>query len=318
MRIGIFVSEAWGPASTISEVRERALRAESLGYPTAWVPYLPWAADAMASMQAAGEATERIELGSAVIPTFFFHPLALARQAASVQSAIGRPVHLGIGCSNPAVVAMHGLAFERPARHVREYLEVLAAAFEAGAKPNGPREQAGFVRYEGETLSLGSIYGAPGSEPIGSLLVGAIGPRMLDVTGAYSDGVIATWSDEGAIERVVAPAVRAAASRAGRSAPRIAGVVTTAIVPASRAAAARDAAQVEFGFYAENPPYKRVVDASNAARIGDLCVIGDEEQVARRLRAFREAGMTDFLAAPYTVEGADWTSTAERLATIDF
>jgi len=318
MRIGLFVSEAWGPGSTIEEVRERALRAEALGYPSAWVPYLPWAADAMASMQAAGEATERIEIGSAVIPTFFFHPLAMARQAATVQAAIGRPLHLGIGCSNPAVVAMHGLAFERPARHVREYLEVLTAAFEVGAKPAGPREQAGFVQYAGETLALGSIYGTPGVGPIGSLLVGAIGPRMLEVTGAFSDGVIATWSDEGAIERVVAPVVRDAAARAGRPAPRIAGVVATAIVPASRAAAARDAAQAEFGFYAENLPYKRVVDASNASRIADICVIGDEEQVARRLRAFRDAGMTDFLAAPYAVEGADWATTAERLASIDF
>jgi 5,10-methylenetetrahydromethanopterin reductase len=317
MRIGLFVSETWGPGSTQEEIRERALRAEALGYPSAWVPYLPWAGDAMASMQTAGEATERIEVGSAVIPTFFFHPLAMARQAASVQSAIGRPLHLGIGCSNPAVVAMHGLAFERPARHVREYLEVLAAAFEAGANPAGAREQAGFVQYAGETLSLGSIYGTPGAKSMGSLLVGAIGPRMLAVTGAFSDGVIATWSDEGAIERLIAPAVREAATEAGRPAPRIAGVVATAIVPRARAASAREAAQAEFGFYAENLPYKRVVEASNAKRIGDICVIGDEDEVARRLRAFREAGMTDFLAAPYAVEGADWTSTAERLAQIE-
>ena len=119
MRVGIFVSETWGPGSTIDEIRERAVRAEALGYPSAWVPYLPWATDALMAMQAAGTATERIEVGSAVIPTFFFHPLAMARQAATVQSAIGRPVHLGIGCSNPAIVAMHGLPFERPARHVQ-------------------------------------------------------------------------------------------------------------------------------------------------------------------------------------------------------
>ena len=87
MKVGIFVSEAWGAGSTIEEVRERSIRAEALGFASAWVPYLPWAADAMASMQAAGEVTERIEMGAAVIPTPFFHPLALARQAATVQAA---------------------------------------------------------------------------------------------------------------------------------------------------------------------------------------------------------------------------------------
>ena len=313
MRVGIFVSETWGPGSTIDEIRERAVRAEALGYPSAWVPYLPWATDALMAMQAAGTATERIEIGSAVIPTFFFHPLAMARQAATVQSAIGRPVHLGIGCSNPAIVAMHGLPFERPARHVQEYLEVLNQAFEVGAKPAGPREQAGLVQHAGEIFEMGSIYGAPGAEPMGSVLVGAIGPRMLAVTGAFSDGVIGTWCDEGAIARHVAPPVTAAASEAGRPAPVIASVIATAIVPKSRVEAAQEAAQAEFGFYEQNMPYKRVIDSGDAARIADVAVIGDEEEVARRLAAYRDAGLTDFLAAPYAVEGATWESTAEKL-----
>lgn len=317
MRVGIFVSETWGPGSTIDEIRDRAARAEALGFAGAWVPYLPWAPDAMASMQAAGQATSRIEVGSAVIPTFFFHPLALARQAATVQSAIGRPIHLGVGCSNPAIVAMHGLPFERPARHVREYLEILNAAFEVGAKPAGPREQSGFVQHAGEIFELGSIYGTPGATGMGSVLVGAIGPKMLEVTGTFADGVIGTWCDEGAIERHVAPPVRAAAAKAGREAPVIASVIATAIVPKSRVAEARDAAQAEFGFYEQNMPYKRVIDAGDAARIGDVAVIGDEEEVSRRLRAYRDAGLTDFLAAPYSVAGASWASTAEKLAALE-
>lgn len=317
MRVGIFVSETWGPGSTLDEIRARAVQAERLGYPSAWVPYLPWSLDAFASMQAAGAATSRIEIGSAVIPTFFFHPLAMARQAVTAQAAIGRPLHLGIGCSNPAIVAMHGLAFERPARHVQEYLEILNAAFEVGAKPAGPREQAGFVQHAGEIFELGSIYGTPGAAPMGSVLVGAIGPKMLEVTGTFADGVIGTWCDEGAIERDVAPPVRAAAKAAGRRAPVVASVIATAIVPRARTEEAREAAQAEFGFYEQNMPYKRVIDSGDAERIADVAVIGDEEEVARRLRAYRDAGLTDFLAAPYTVAGASWASTAEKLASLD-
>lgn len=316
MQVGIFVSEAWGPASDLGEVRDRARRAEALGYPTGWVPYLPWSVDTLAAMQAAGEATERIELASAVIPTYFAHPLALARQALTVQSAIGRPIHLGIGCSNPAVLAMHGLPFERPARHVQETLEVLGKAFTVAPEPTGEREAAGLVQHEGELFRVGSVFGTPGAAPIGSLLVGAMGPRMLDVTGAYADGVIGTWCDEGAIARTIAPPVRAAAARVGRPAPKIATVIAVSIVPSARASAARDAAQSAFGFYEQNLPYRRVVEASDAERIGDIAVIGDEETVARRLRAYQEAGLTDFLAAPFETEGATWLDTAERLRTL--
>ena len=71
MRIGIFVSETWGAASGIDEVRERAQRAEALGYASGWVPYLPWSLDAFSAIQAAGEATRSIPLGTAVVPTWF-------------------------------------------------------------------------------------------------------------------------------------------------------------------------------------------------------------------------------------------------------
>ena len=106
---------------------------------------------------------------------------------------------------------------------------------------------------------------------------------------------------------------RAPRSEAGRPAPAIASVIATAIVPKSRVEAAREAAQAEFGFYEQNMPYKRVIDSGDAARIADVAVIGDEEEVARRLAAYRDAGLTDFLAAPYAVEGATWESTAEKL-----
>ena len=186
----------------------------------------------------------------------------------------------------------------------------------AGAKPAGDREQAGFVQHEGEIFGLGSIYGSPGAAPLGSVLVGAIGPKMLAVTGACADGVIGTWCDEGAIERDVGPPVRSAATEAGRSEPVVASVIATAIVPKSRVEEARAAAQAEFGFYEQNMPYKRVIDSGNCERIADVAVIGDEEEVARRLRGYRDAGLTDFLAAPYSVAGATWESTAEKLVEI--
>jgi CheY-like chemotaxis protein len=158
MRIGVFVSETWNGASDLSEVRRRARQAQEQGFASGWVPYLPWSLDALASLQAAGEVTSHLELGTAVIPTYLIHPLALARQAATVQSAIGRPLTLGIGCSNVHVIEMHGLAYERPARHVREYLEVLHRA----------AESEGSVSYAGELFRVEGLYQVPGSQVPGS------------------------------------------------------------------------------------------------------------------------------------------------------
>lgn len=312
MRVGIFVSEAWGASSPIGEVRERARQAEALGFASGWVPYLPWSLDAFAAIQAAGEATKSITLGTAVVPTYFFHPLAMARQAATVQSAIGRPIELGIGCSNVAVISMHGLPYERPARHVREYVEILSAALSAGEHPLGAREKAGFVQYAGDFFKLGSIYGAPETAQPGRLLIGALGPQMLRVAGAHSDGTIATWADAGAIARGIVPALRKAAEAAGRPAPTVAGVVAVTIT--NEPEAVRAFAQSEFGFYEGAMPYRRMLEVGDAKKISDVCVIGDEETVARRLREFAKAGMTDFLAAPLAYGQSTWSFTAEKLS----
>ncbi len=302
MQIGIFVSETWGDASGVAEVRQRARRAEALGFGAGWVPYLPWSLDALAAVQAAGEATERIELGTAVVPTYLFHPLALARQAATVEAAVGRPIALGIGCSNETVIAMHGLAYERPARHVREYLEVLVRA-----RGGGPQ-----VAYEGELFRVQSLFGVPGAKPAGPVFVAALGPRMLEVAGELSDGTLATWCDPGAVERVIAPGIRAAARAAGRPEPRVGAVVPVTLT--QRAEAVRDEARRRFAVYETLPRYKRMLELGDAPGPADLSLIGDEAELRAGLRRFAEAGLTDFLAAPLSVGEDDWERTAAFLA----
>ncbi len=307
MRIGIFVSETWDAASPIDEVRERARAAEQIGLASAWVPYLPWSLDALASVQAAGEVTTAIELGTAVVPTYFFHPLALARQAATCAAAVGRPIALGVGCSNQIVVEMHGLAYERPAAHAREYLEVLAAVRQSGD---------GRVAYRGEQFRIDALYATPATS-IGSVLLGALGPQMLRAAGAHSDGTIATWCNERAIEQAIRPALEQAAKHAGRAAPRVAAVVP--VVVTEDASAARARAAEKFAIYDSLPRYRRMVELGGLASAADVCIAGDARHLRDRLRAFADAGLTDLLAAPLQLgddRTACWRHTAEALAAV--
>ena len=197
---------------------------------------------------------------------------------------------------------MHGLAYERPAQHVREYLEVLHAA---------GRATDGQVGFEGEIFRVEGLYGAPGGPP-GPVLVGALGPLMLRAAGELSDGTLATMSDEVAIERVIGPGIREAARAAGRPQPRVGAVVPVCV--SDDVDAARERAQGKFAVYDSMPRYRRMIDLGGGERGADLCTLGPEKDVRDRLRRFADAGLTDFLAAPLTLGPDPAASRARTLA----
>jgi F420-dependent oxidoreductase-like protein len=305
MRVGVFVSETWGAPSTVAQVQARAAEAEQLGFASAWTPNLPWSVDALAAIQAAASVTHRIELGTAVVPTYLFHPLALARTAATVFDACAGRLTLGVGPSQPMVIeAMHGIPFAKPAQHTREFLEVLRAAMSGAAR----------VEHRGELYQVASMFGAPTAHDKAEMpiLVGALGALMLRVAGELADGTIATSCDEGAIERVIIPGITAAATAAGRRAPRVGTVLAVCVTDAAGLDAAREQMTAHFSTYERIPRYARMLSLGNKQRMGDVHVVGDEATVRARLRGFRDAGLTDLLAAPFVPPGAADTEAARR------
>ncbi|MEO8693369.1 MAG: TIGR03564 family F420-dependent LLM class oxidoreductase [Acidimicrobiales bacterium] len=305
MRVGVFVSETWGAPSTVAQVQARAAEAEQLGFASAWTPYLPWSVDALAAIQAAAAVTDHIELGTAVVPTYLFHPLALARTAATVHDACGGRLTLGIGPSQPMVIeSMHGIPFTKPALHTREYLEVLRAAMSGAAR----------VEHRGELYQVASMFGVPSDRDKAAMpiLVGALGSMMLRVAGELADGTIATSCDEAAIERVIVPGVSTAAAAAGRPTPRVGTVLAICLSDAAGLEAAREQMYAHFSTYERIPRYARMLSLGGKTRMGDVHVVGDEATVRARLRGFRDAGLTDLLAAPFVPQPATDTEAARR------
>jgi 5,10-methylenetetrahydromethanopterin reductase len=110
-------------------VRE-AHRLEARGFASAWLVHAA-ELDALGALTVIGRETQRIEVGTAVVPTFPRHPCVMAQQALTAQVATRGRFTLGIGLSHAFVIEdMFGLSYAKPARHMREYLSVLMPLLE--------------------------------------------------------------------------------------------------------------------------------------------------------------------------------------------
>lgn len=299
MRIGVFVSETSAEQTGVDTLLSTAAAADIAGFASAWVPHVPWSLDALSAITMAAAATERIELGTAVVPTYSRHPLAMAQQGLSAQAAARGRATLGIGPSHPVVVeGMYGLSYDQPIRHVREYVEVLNAAF-AGT---------GQIDHDGDRYRVHAMLRVPDADTM-PILLAALAPLMLRLAGERTSGTITWMADERAHAEHVVPRITAAAESAGRRAPRVVAGLPVAVH--DNVDAGRDRAARAFAVYTQIPTYQRILDRGDASTPADVCVIGDERSVTRRLCSYRDAGVTD-LAATILAVGDDRTASRRR------
>lgn len=280
----------------IGQVQE----AEADGFDSVWFAG-GVSADPLTVIALAGRATERIELGTSIIPTYPRHPLAMAQQAAGVQQAIGGVGRftLGIGVSHrPAVEDLLGIPYDRPGKNIREYLSVLR-----------PLLHEGRVAYEGEFYN---VKGQMAPQPL-PVLVAALAPVMLRATGALAEGTITWMANARAIETHVSPILRAAAADAGRDEPRI--VVGLPVAVCDDEDEGRAEAAKQFAGYGQLPNYRRILDHGGAEGPGDAAVVGDEASVTAQLQGLLDAGGTDVWAAIFPV-GGDRRASRDRTRTL--
>ena len=127
MRIGTII-EAKDLDSAVAGVEQAAAD----GFASAWFTQM-FSFDALTVCAIAGREVPVIELGTAVVPTYYRHPVALAMQAVTASLASGGRFALGVGLSHQMVIeGMLGMSYDKPARHMREYLEVLLPLLREG------------------------------------------------------------------------------------------------------------------------------------------------------------------------------------------
>ncbi|BBX15611.1 LLM class F420-dependent oxidoreductase [Mycolicibacterium duvalii] len=288
MRVGLMIGsdKERSRADRLDGLLEDGKTAEAQGFASFWVPQVPGYLDAMTAAALLGHVTERIEIGTAVVPVQTRHPMIMAQQALTTQVACGGRFTLGIGPSHHWIIADQlGLDYDRPAGLMRDYLDVLAAAFA------GP----GAVDVDNDTYRVHSPVDVTDAFDV-PVLVAALGPAMLRLAGARSGGTILWMADERAIAEYVGPRLAAAAAEAGRADVRIVAGVPVALCADNDVHDARAYASEVLGHADFSPNYVRLLEHGNAEDVGDTMAAGDEATVAARLRRYRDAGVTDLAA----------------------
>jgi len=300
MRIGLFAGTTPDTSFGLKGLVDFAKDSERRGFDTLWLPNI-FGIDAVGACAIVGWETDKLELGTAVTPTYPRHPGALAQQAVTTQAACSGRFTLGIGLSHQMVIeGMYGLSYDKPARHMSEYLQIIAPLLQG--KP---------ADFTGEQLT-GKMTITAGDTPPVPLLVAALGPAMLKLAGAYSQGTTTWMTGPRTIADHIIPAISAAAEEAGREAPRI--VCGLPICLTNDEKDAREHIARTLQVYGMLPSYRAMLDREGVEGPAELAIVGNEQKLRSEIARLRDAGVTDFNAAVIAPEGASIEPTLDLLA----
>ena len=284
MRIGLMVGPERGQyAHKVERLQAMVKWAEDAGLSSVWLPQIPDEFEVLTMAALAGMVTDRIEIGTAVVPIQPRHPVVLAQQVLSVQAICEGRLTLGLGVSHHWIIEeMMGIPYDKPATAMSCYLDFLEQAFA------GP----GVVEVDNELFTTHQPLDIT-DKPATPLLLAALGPRMLKMAGERADGTTLWLADEKAIATHIVPNLTKAAEGVGRPAPRILAGIPVCLCRADEAELAVETTNRILSEAEISPNYKKLLDMGEAESIGDVAIVGDEAAVERRLRSYADAGVTD-------------------------
>ena len=296
-----------------------ARETEARGYHAAWTGEAA-GYDAITLMATIATHTERLHVGSAVVPVQTRTPVVLGQSAATLSHLAPGRVLLGIGLSSKVIVGdWHGLAFAPSLQQIREAVQVIRMV------ASGER-----VNFEGKFYRVKNFrLAAPPPSPPVRVVLAALGPEMLELAGEIADGVVLNWIPPETVP-VSIEHLEAGAKKAGRTLGNfeIASFIRTCVTDeagAAREALARDitgyATVDAYANFFRNAGFAEEVDLVNAAwRAGDrsgavkqvsarfldgLGVVGPEAFCRERIAEFARAGLTQPVIVPVAPGGGD-------------
>jgi F420-dependent oxidoreductase-like protein len=311
---------------------------ERLGATSVWVPEA-WGHDALTPLAHLAAVTSSIRLATGIVQIGARTPAMLAMQAMSVQQLSGGRLVLGLGSSGPRIMeGWHGVPFRKPVATMRETIEIVRQI------ARGER-----LEHHGEVYDLppegfgrGIRSMVPPVEPI-PMVVAALGPRNLELTGEIADGWLGNAFMPERADVFLGP-VRVGCERAGRSIDELELVIPVAVefTDDPEEAGRRHAAGYAFTIGAMGAPgqnfYNRAFEAQGfsddvravyelwqAGRRDDAAarvpfdigfktnLLGPLDVVRERVRKYRDAGISTLQAK---VSGPDRLDTVAQLVDI--
>ena len=323
MRTAIQLAAETGPWT---DLVTWVVEAERLGVDHCWVAEA-WGGDAATPIAGLSQHVEKMTFGSGVFQVGARSAANTAMTALTLQRITGGRFSLGLGASGPQVIeGLHGVPFARPLTRMRETIEVIRMA-EAGERLELDGEQVRLPLPGGEGKALRLALRPDldsGDQPL-PIYIASLSPRMLALTGEVADGWLGTsFVPEGAASSL--DALTVGTQRSGRlladldlcQGAEVAfardEVELAAMVDARRAGLAFSLGgmgSADTNFY--NDAYARQGFAEVAAESQLLWLAGDrtaaaavipdemvlattllgtEEMVAERLRAWHDVGIT--------------------------
>ncbi|WIY04708.1 TIGR03564 family F420-dependent LLM class oxidoreductase [Amycolatopsis mongoliensis] len=288
MTIGVTLpsGDTGSAPNLVDELLAQTRQAAEAGLRSVWFSQLPLSQDAIAVAALAGREVPGIEVGTSVVPTYPRHPLLVASAALTAQAATGGRFTLGIGLGSKGFLGpVYGVEYPPPIRHLREYLTVLKRVFAGEA-----------VDFEGETVTAKvpepSTVAGGGDIPV---IVAAMGPQALRVTGELADGTLPFLAGPRALSELIVPAIP--------DGKRIIAAVPAVVT--HEPDEVRKKAVEQMSFYGRIPSYRKILDVEGVEHAADLAVIGDEKTVLEGLQRYYDAGATDVLVSQTGIRSAE-------------
>ena len=300
------------PRGNASALVARVEQAERRGIATVWTTVGGPTADPVTAYAAAAAATDRISLGTAVVPTYPRHPVTLAAQAIALDDLAPGRIRLGVGPSHkPVIEGAYGLPMGKPLDHLREYVTILRALLWEGA-----------VEFTGDYFTVKTALPEGVPPPQMPIPISALRPNAFRLAGEIADGAISWVTPIDYLTGTAMSALQAGAEAAGRARPPLIAHVPVAV--AADRAAVRLAFRAQFPIYGKLPFYAAMFAAAGypvtaAGEMTDdlvehLVVSGSPEQIRERLEAIRARGIDEVMVSHVVV--ADEAAELETLSRI--
>ncbi|MDG1205085.1 MAG: LLM class flavin-dependent oxidoreductase, partial [Pseudomonadales bacterium] len=199
------------------------------------------------------------------------------------------------------IEGMLGFSYDKPAKHMREYLSIL-----------GPLLKGETVSFAGEQFNVNGVaLDVPGGANV-PVLVAALGPVMLKLAGQLADGTITWMTGPKTLESHIIPNINAGAESVGKPTPKI--VAGFPVVLTNDEAGAREAIGKTLQIYGQLPSYRAMLEKEGVAGPAELAFAGDEATIRGKIQQLKDVGVTDFTAAIVATDDGAYERTQAFLA----